>query len=257
MKTQSLRVAALASVGVVAGVASAQIYDNGPLITHPTGGFGGAPLSVLQLALDLNIFGFGAQGALTNGIADDFTVPTGQTWNITGFRFYSYQTGSTTTSTFNGLTVAVYNGSPMGGGSIIFGDLTTNVMSATGWSGIYRATDTAPTDNQRPIMTLDSNSTLSLGAGTYWVAAGFFGTLGSGPWAPPVTLLGQTGKPGANGQQRLTGVWGIATDTGISGTGDYRQDFPFQIRGTVVPEPGTMIALGAGLAALLARRRRK
>ena len=37
----------------------AVLYDNGPLATHPGGGFGGADASALQTALGMGTFGYG------------------------------------------------------------------------------------------------------------------------------------------------------------------------------------------------------
>lgn len=71
------------------------IYDNGPLITHPGQGFGGADASAV--AVGLTTFGFGMNATAPVRLADDFTVAAGQIWNLTGVRFYGYQTGSITT----------------------------------------------------------------------------------------------------------------------------------------------------------------
>ena len=65
---------------------------------------------------------------------------------------------------------------------------------------------------------------ISLAPGTYWVQFQFGGTVASGPWAPPVTILGQTAT--GNGLQSLAGVWGQALD------GTFHQDLPFIIIGT-------------------------
>ncbi len=53
----------------------------------------------------------------------------------------------------------------------------------------------------------------------------------------------------------LNGIWSLAVQDFAGGdVGAIRQ---VSLHGTLVPEPGSMIALGAGVAALLARRRRK
>jgi hypothetical protein len=71
------------------------IYNNGPFITHPGQGFGGADASAV--AVGLTTFGFGMNATEPVRLADNFTVAAGQIWNLTGVRFYGYQTGSTTT----------------------------------------------------------------------------------------------------------------------------------------------------------------
>ncbi|MBN8728889.1 MAG: hypothetical protein J0H15_14495, partial [Xanthomonadales bacterium] len=110
----------------------------------------------------------------------------------------------------------------------MFGDTTTNRMASTAFSNIYRVLDTALTNTDRPLMAVVANIGTTLPAGTYWVDWQLSGTLASGPWAPPVTLVGQTGKPGANAVQNDGSSWIPAMDDG-SGA---QQDFPFLIEGT-------------------------
>ncbi len=117
----------------------ALLFDNGPLVTHPGGGAGGADASALQTALTLTLYGFGAQISAGNSMADDFII-SGADWEITEMQFFTYQTGSTTTSTINDLRVQIYNGPPNAGGTVIWGDLTTNRLSSTSWTNIYRVT---------------------------------------------------------------------------------------------------------------------
>ena len=120
----------------------AELWNNGPMITHPTGGFGGNAASVLQSATGplLTTYGFGAQQTAGNSMADDFEV-TG-TWNLNTIKFYAYQTGSTTTSTITGIFVQIWNGAPNAGGTVVWGDLTTNRLASTTWSSIYRSIET-------------------------------------------------------------------------------------------------------------------
>ena len=70
----------------------------------------------------------------------------------------------------------------------------------------------------------------TLAAGTYWVDWQLSGSLGSGPWAPAVTLAGQTNAPGANAVQYVgsTSTWQAVVDTGSSAP----QDFPFVVEGS-------------------------
>jgi hypothetical protein len=187
----------------------------GGLVTNPTGGSGGAPIS--QLHSGMSTLGFGAQISANNSVADDFTVPLGQTWNVTSFEFFAYQTGSTTTSTINNVQIRIWNGTPGAGGTIVFGDLTTNRLSSTSFTGVYRVSSTTPTDTQRPIMRVIANFTtpIALSAGTYWVEYRFGGTLTSGPWAPPITIAGQTTT--GNARQNSGGTWSNIIDVGPQG----------------------------------------
>lgn len=255
LKHRALLISSLAVASSFA--AAAVIYDNGGIVTHPAGGFGGADASSLQTALGNNVYGFGAQVSVGNWMADDFTIGAGDQWTIDTFDFMAYQTGSTTTSTINDLRVVIFNAQPAVGpafGSPAFGSTATNVLGSTAWSGIYRVIDTNLLATNRPVMDVQSsNLGWVLGPGTYWVAWQFGGTLSSGPWQPPVTILGQPNKPGSNAMQFTSTGWANAVDNGTF-TGPH--DMPFAINGTAVPEPATMAILGAGFA-FLARRRRK
>ncbi len=209
------------------------LYDNGPLVNSPGTGVGGADESVLQtVSLSMDTLGFGHQVVNGNRMADDFTVPPGGNWTIDEIVFYAYQTGSPITSTITQVNLRIWDGEPGNGGSVIWGDTSTNVMVSTTWSGIYRVTETTTgVAVDRPIMASTANvGGLSLPPGTYWLDWQAGGALGSGPWAPPVTVNGQATT--GNGLQSLTdnGVtWAPALD---SGTGTPRQGLPFLIMGS-------------------------
>jgi uncharacterized repeat protein (TIGR01451 family) len=211
------------------------LFDNGALVTNPGAGSGGADVSALQTALGLDTLGFGHQVTAGNRVADDITV-TGAGWFINQITFFAYQTGSTTTSTITSVNLRIWDGPPGAPGSnVIFGDTTTNRLASSVFSGIYRTVDTDLTATNRPLMANTVNVGVFLPAGTYWLDWQTGGSLASGPWAPPVSILGQTSKPGANALQ-FTGAWAPARD---GGTGTVQQDFPFVIQG---PTDCTMLA---------------
>ena len=190
----------------------AMLYDNGPLVTNPGGGAGGADASALQTALGLGTYGFGNQVSAGNRVADDFTVG-GSGWLISNITFFGYQTGSTTTSTFTAVNLRIWDGPPnVGTSMVVFGDTTTNRLVSSTWSNIYRVLDTGLTDTDRPVMANVVAINTFLPAGTYWLDWQADGTLASGPWAPPVSILGQTGKPGANALQYTSTGWAAVVD---------------------------------------------
>ncbi len=221
------------------------------LITHPGAGAGGGDESRLQsTSLGMGTLGFGAQQTVPNRIADDFVVPAGG-WDVNAISFYTYQTGSTTTSTFTGMTFQIWNGPPnVGGSAVVFGDTTTNRLSSTAFTNIFRVTETTIGGSTRPIMAVTASGlTINLPAGTYWLDWALTGSLASGPWAPPITITG-TAVTG-NGLQFTTpmpptpGAWAAAVD---GGTGTPAQGFPFTIEG-IVPAADvsiTKVAVGAG-----------
>jgi len=207
----------------------ALLFDGGPMITHPTGGLGGNPASAVQTALLMSLYGFGNQITAGNSMADDFTV-TGAGWSINEIQFFGYQTGSGTTSTFNDVRIQIYNGPPNAGGTVIWGDMTTNRMTATSWTNIYRVLDTGLTNGDRPIMRVVAQlgTPINLTPGTYWIEWSCGGTGASGPWAPPISILGQTAT--GNALQKTSTGWANAMDTG-SGS---QQGMPFLLMGNPV-----------------------
>jgi len=207
---------------------TAVLYDNGSLVTHPGGGFGGANASALQTALGMGTFGYGHQISANNRVADDFTVPGPAPWTINTITFYGYQTGSTTTSTFTDVRVQIWDGPPgVGASAVVFGDLVTNRLASSTFSNTYRVLDTSLLDSNRPIMANVVTIGTTLPPGTYWLDWFSGGTLASGPWAPPVSVLGSTGT--GNAMQSIAGAAFVPLiDVGP-------QDFPFIIDGTSSP----------------------
>jgi hypothetical protein len=202
------------------------LYDNGPLVTHPGGGSGGADASALQTALGMTIYGFGHQLLNNNRVADDFTITDAGGWQIDTITFFAYQTGSGTTSSITGVNLQIWDGVPGDPGSnIIWGDPTTNVLINTTWSNIYRVEDIDLLNADRPVMADTVLVDTHLGPGTYWLDWQTDGSpMYSGPWAPPITILGETST--GNARQSLAGTWGDLVDVGPQG-------LPFVIEGSL------------------------
>lgn len=255
MKMRYHLFAALALVSVVTGAAKAdQLINNGDLITGTVNGH-----NVSQLATNqgYTTIGYGTNNNASPAIrmADDFTVTAGETWQLSDMRWFSYQTGSSLTSTLTGAYVTIYAGSPTG--TVVAGNYTTNRLTSSAFSGIYRTTDTNTADTSRPIMELniDMSWVPELSGGTtYWIGVGLTGSLSSGPWSPPVTPIA-TG----NAMQTVDGggTWNTVLDSG------HTQEMPFKLNGSVissaVPEAGTLAlvlpALGI-IGAVIVRRKK-
>lgn len=187
-------------------------------------------MSVLDTASGMSTFGAGSQIASNNWVAEDFTVPA-QGWSISQVRFYTYQTGSGTTSTINDLRIQVFSGTP--GGTLVWGDTTTNRISSTTFSTVYRVTDTTLTNADRPVMEVVATIAPPINLttpGTYWIAWSLGGTAASGPWTPPQTIAGNTTT--GNCQQSVAGA---AYAQFLDGGTSTAQGCPFILEGATLP----------------------
>jgi len=216
-----LAVAVLSFAFMFSSVVYAEVlYDNGPLVNSEGTGDGGADESVVQTSLGLTVWGFTDSGSFR--LADDFTLT--KSARIDTIKFYAYQTGSTTTSTMTAVNLRIWDGTPDDpGSSVIFGDTTTNIMTDTTWTGIYRVTESSHGNTLRPIMENTVSVGIILNPGTYWLDWQTSGSLASGPFVPPITINGQTTTGNA---LQYNGVSWAAVMDNSSGQG-----FPFVIEG--------------------------
>jgi len=242
---------ALVPALVASPAVAAVLWDNGPLVTHPGGGFGGADASrLLNTMFAENILGYGHQTTAGNAVADDFTIG-GPGWHIDSITFFAYQTNGP----INGSVVVsadILNAFPVG--------LPAGVYSGGpgSFSNIYRDTETSVGASNRAIQAITVAVNGNFAAGNYWLSWQAVGNEPSGPWAPPVSYpnavnglnpLGQA----PNGQQYTTStlVWSPVQDSG-SFTPD---EFPFIINGSVIPAPGALALLLVAAGGLRRRRR--
>lgn len=209
------------------------LYDNGPWWNSAGTGVGGADESILEAWG--STYGWGCQFNYDNVIADDFVIPPGATWDITSITVGGYQTGSTTTPTLSGLRLVCYDDQPPTA-TVVYGDYTTNVFSSAAWSGIYRLNVAGSgTASNRPIMAVTATfgTPWTLGEGTYWLAFQLDGSLSSGPWTPPVVIMGTM----------VTGNCMQSLDLGVSWApalnGGYEQGALFIVEGAVALQRST------------------
>ena len=200
------------------------VYDNGPYFNVA----GPPDISFLQDAsLGMSLYGFGAQFTAGNSMADDVVLT--DSYDITSIDVFAYQTGSTAPS-INALYLQVWDGDPSGGGaSVIWGDLTTDILDTATATDAFRQLESAPGDLSREIQRVTGLTTgLSLTPGTYWIEYTFEGTGASGPWAPPIVITG-TAVTG-NALQNQSGLWIAAEDAGALAA----QGMPFVMYGDLV-----------------------
>jgi subtilisin family serine protease len=204
---------------------SHRLTDNGPLVNSVGTGYGGADESVVQTSLGLIQTGYSATGSFW--LTDDLTVK-----QLTYLRYvdlYAYQTQSSVASPITGVHMKI---SDAADGTIMCGDDTTNRMVQSHFSDIYRITDPDHGDSDRPIMAIRANLACTLPPGRYWIMWSLVGSAKhTGPWAPPVTVNGQTIT--GNAQQWNGSSWGAIVD------GSSAQGLPFQIEGRyILPTAG-------------------
>lgn len=227
------------------GIAQVQ-YMNGNLSTGPTSKSGvaapaGYTWSELQNDAGVTTIsnissGYGAPILASISLADDFTVPAGQVWAISKFSFFAYKTGTTgAISPFDDLRVVVHSSNPaLGATTILFGNLSENVLDVSSDAMMYRIINTLyPTPNltglTRKIWKVESTPvTLNLPAGTYWLEWRIGDTAASGSFCPASTIVGARTQPGYNAHQ-LTNGWLPLADAGNPATASVAVDIPFVV----------------------------
>lgn len=237
----------------------ALLYSNNPLATGSTTKSGVAAPAGTQWSEVQNDTGNTAEANTTSGVgcqiipttttnnrcADDFTVPAGRAWLIDSVVVYAYQTGAgTAASPITAVNFQIWNGRPGDAGStVIFGDTTTNRLTSSVFTNIYRIFNTvAPPPGTAPgttraiwANTATVSPALRLQPGTYWIDFQVnAGTTGN--FTPAATVVGARTQAGWNAIQNTGAGWAAIVDTGNPMTApDVALDLPFQINGTLVP----------------------
>lgn len=187
--------------------------------------------------------GFGATLAPTgNRLADNFTVPAGQTWTITSVSVLGFVSGWTTLqSPFSGATLQIWDGRPGDVGSnVVFGDTTTDCLISSTPSNIYviRNTVVQPVTQgfTRPLWTnkLSVSPSLTLGPGTYWIDFQATSFNNAAVFFRNVVAAGVRTQNDWNARQYsiANNSWANILDTGApSSAPDVPQDIAFEVSG--------------------------
>jgi hypothetical protein len=237
------------------------IYDNAQsmgsllapygVVSNPGGGSGGFDLSAYPSP---EVYaGFSPNLAFNFSLLDDFTVPTGQIWNLTGANLLGYTTNETTV-TLSGARVRIFRGDPRSGGYVAFGNLADNVQVSASLLNIYRANSASPSNTQRRLQLSTTSFQTSLASGQYWLEYSLTSSTGA-VFSPPLTPSGAAASTGNALQfDSSTSTYSNLVDGGNA------KGIPFQLTGTVQSVPGPVPALGAavffGYARKLRRRRK-
>ena len=238
---QDLDVASQASgVGLPAGPNpsgggyASLLHDNGPFVSGIGVGFAGANVSIVESGY--NTYGYNHSSSAGYRVADDFTVPAGATWTLTGMHWFAYQTGSTTSSTLTSVTVQLWSGSPAAGGTLLAGDSTTNRLGTAQFTNVYRVMSSALTSNLRPIMNcaVDMSWAPPLGPGTYFLDVQAAGSLSSGPLGIPKVPRGLSDNALQYNPITPPGGGWVPLADGLS---LLQQDLPFKLEGSVLIDP--------------------
>jgi hypothetical protein len=202
--------------------------------------------TILGFSASLDLTGTGVP---TGGIrvADNFTVPPGQIWNLTGVSVFGYQTGaSQAASPFDQLRFQIWRGNPANlASTVVFGDMTTNRLSTTvnitpfpllRTGGTVVPAPAAP-GTTRKLWRINGNAVISLGPGSYWLDYGVSTTNNGASFMPPTTVVGSRTQGGWNAIQfggvQAAPEWVALLDTGNPAAApDVPQDMPFIIQGT-------------------------
>lgn len=243
MTISRLTAACLAGL-FAAGAAHAQtpLYSNGPFVTHPGGHVSGADVSLTQ---DVTYPGYTARG-ITAGpdwrLADDFVVPAGKIWTITGARLFAFQPN--VAGAFTDARVIIWRGPPEAFGSVkVFDGTVANVLVSS-TPGAYRTAEsvqmTAPfTDTSRRVQNLDiAIPETTLVGGVYFLDWQLTGAQAGLVYTPPVTRLGrpftsfggialQKCPPTPTNDDCPVNLWRV-----FEIANQYLVDLPFELNGT-------------------------
>jgi|CXWL01.1.fsa_nt_gi hypothetical protein len=170
----------------LAGTASSQsskslavLFDNGPFITHKSGGHLNAARSEMKASLKVSTSKSSSQFSLglnchSDGgfqLADDFNVPKHTVFNIERIRLVYYELGNATPK-LKSAHVRIWSSSPNAGGQILLDEVAKGNNLQIRFANAYRMFEGGgSTSVNRPIHFLDIelSKVCSLSSGVYWL----------------------------------------------------------------------------------------
>lgn len=217
--------------------AAAQLWDNGPLVTHPGGGPGGVDVSMASSVPNAT----GSNVTATTWRADDFSnaVP----WVVTSIDMYAYDTNFPAPR-WTSAEIQIRRGAPDG-------PLVSSAAATWQLAGINRvfngAGNLANTARGVNVLTADFGG-VNLSPDTYFSTLSIVHSQTANSWFPYVMDINP-----ANPDDPITRVGDsmVSTDSGASwtpgtvttGGWNMSPEVPFRVYGQVVPEPASWVSL--------------
>ncbi|MEM7306472.1 MAG: hypothetical protein AAF682_07375 [Planctomycetota bacterium] len=243
---------ALLTLAASSSAQGALIWDNGPFVTHPTGGTGGEPLSMVQdVTGDLCASHWSMEPGEA-AAADDFLVsPFGAT--VDAVEFFVVESDftafcATAVSPVSDLRLSLWDGEP----SVNLTTVPGYVMTET-FTGAYRVKEsTWPALQCDEIVSIrvDFPAPIALGPGAHWIEFSAQSSMVSGE--PGAVFADYRPIPITTWDVQETGdAWqwfqpfGLYTPLNSCPSSDTRQGLPFRLYGTGYT-PGGIMSLGGG-----------
>ena len=211
--------------------------------SDPTKGCRGLAISELQFRdQGMQDFGFGNRAKNNRTLADDFTITESVT--LATVKLYPYKNNIRGTTTTNQIIeeayIRIWKGQPGQPGSlIVHGDLTTNVLVSSVFTGKYRTNDIDDTHCERPIMEVTADlQCKTLKAGKYWLEWQFSVKVDRTDFSAvyksvPLTRLGET----SSGDALISSDGGVTYGPVLDSGTKTPQGFPFIIDCKPFPTP--------------------
>jgi hypothetical protein len=190
--------------------------------------------------------------AFDSGVIEDFSVTALQT-NITEVQVmmggYNGFTSGAQWSSVTGFRVNFYT-SPAAGGANLTGNAGNQLVLSGGATIVDPGWSLFNGTVRRVVLPINVNLP---GPGTYWV--GVTAVMDAGSAVAQIGVADNLVTTGGDNSNQINPGGGFGLPPGNFNS--LGLDSAYRVEATAVPEPGSMIALGLGAAALAARRRRK